>query len=432
MEWYMVGMDLAKRVAWLKQFQKLLVKKQDEVIAAIQEDTGKPAHEALGIEIMAVLMTADYYRKKAAKFLKPRKAKTHWIFKNKTVLIERVPYGVVGIIGPSNLPFSLTIGDAIPALLAGNRVILKPSEKTPRSTEVGAKLAREAGLPENFLKIIQGGPEVGSQLIEKVDCVFFTGSTAVGRKVAAKCGELLKPCILELGGKAPMIVLSDADIERAARAAVWGRFANAGRHCIAVERVYVEKKIEGRFLEEVIRLSKEINIDLKASEHVQELLKDALERGALLAAPGILTNVDHSMRVIKEETFGPLLPVMSFNDEREALQLANDSESGLSAVVFSKNKNRALRLAQQIECGTVSINDVMDHFMVIDAPFGGWKRSGLGARHSREGLLQFTRPQTIFRHRLSWPFCAQREFWWFPYTGWANKLMKGLTKFFFG
>lgn len=433
------ALSLSDRTRWLKKFQKLIVQKQDAVIAAIQEDTHKPAIEALGIEIAAVLMTADYYRKKGAKFLKPRRAQTHWMFKNKGIRVLRVPYGVVGILGPSNLPFSLTIGDAIPALLAGNAVIIKPSEYTPKAAEIGAKLAVETGLPANVLQVLQGGGEIGAALIEQVDCIFFTGSTMVGRKVAAKAGELLKPCILELGGKAPMIVLDDADIKRAARACVWGRFAHSGQHCIAVERVYVDKKIEGPFLEEVIRLARELKPEElspltvpKTSKHLQELKEDALKKGAKFVEPGLLTGADHSMRVMKEEAFGPLLPVMSFKNEVEVLKLANDSASGLSAVIFSRDRRRALRLARQMESGNVSINDVMDHFMIMDAPFGGWKLSGLGVRHSREGLLQFTKPQTIFWHRFCLPIVRHREFWWFPYTAWAQKLTRGLIKFFFG
>lgn len=431
--------SLTQRCNWLKKFQKFLVKKTDEAIAVIQEDTKKPAHEALGIEIATILMTADYYRKTTPKILKPRKAKTHWMFKNKGVLVERVPYGVVGILGPSNLPFSLTIGDAIPALMAGNAVIIKPSEWTPRSAEFGAKLALEAGLPENLLQVVQGGSDVGSVLIELVDCIFFTGSTSVGRKVAAKCGELLKPCILELGGKAPMIVLADADIQRAARACVWGRFAHSGQHCIAVERVYVDKKIEGPFLKEVLRLAKQLKPEEqspltvpKVSQHLKELIADALAKNAKLTEPGILTNVNHTMRVMKEESFGPLLPVMTFDNEAEALKLANDSESGLSAMIFTRDKKRAFELAKKIESGNVSINDVMDHFMIMDAPFGGWKNSGLGVRHSAEGLLQFTKPQTIFWHRFPLPIVRHREFWWFPYKNWSKRLLKFLTKLFFG
>lgn len=392
---------------------------------------------------MTVLMTTDYYRKNSAKILKPRRAKTHWIFKNKGVLVERVPYGVVGIIGPSNLPFSLTIGDAIPALIAGNNVIIKPSERTPHSAELGVKLAWEAGLPEGVLQIIQGGPDVGEKLIETVDCVFFTGSTAVGRKVATKCGELLKPCILELGGKAPMIVLADADIQRAARACVWGKFSHSGQHCIAVERVYVDKKIETPFINAVLRLTRELKEEElspltlpKAPQHLQGLLQDALQKGAKVerqnkTGPAILTNVNHAMRVMKEESFGPLLPIMSFENLDEAIALANDSESGLSAVLFTRNKERALDLAKKIESGNVSINDCMDHFLIMDAPFGGWKNSGLGVRHSAEGLLQFTKPQTIFWHRFPLPIARHREFWWFPYKKWSFNLMKRLIRLFF-
>ncbi|MBI4125729.1 MAG: aldehyde dehydrogenase family protein [Deltaproteobacteria bacterium] len=436
-EW--AAVSITERARWLKKFQKLIVKKQDEIIAAIREDTKKPAIEALGIEIATVLMTADYYRKKAKKFLKPRRAQTHWMFKNKGVRVLHVPHGVVGILGPSNLPFSLTIGDAIPALMAGNAVVVKPSEHTPKSAEVGAKLAAEAGLPAGLLQIIQGGGEVGGQLIEQVDCIFFTGSTAVGRKVAAKAGELLKPCILELGGKAPMIVLEDADLARAARACVWGRFAHSGQHCIAVERVYVDQRIAPAFLDEVVRLAQELNPQNlspltapKTAQHIKELKEEALTKGAKIMEPGILTNVNHTMRVMKEESFGPLLPIMAFGNEAEALKLANDSTSGLSAVIFSRDRRRALRIAKQVESGNVSVNDVMDHFMIMDAPFGGWKLSGLGVRHSREGLLQFTRPQTIFWHRFSLPIVRHREFWWFPYTAWAQKLTRRLIRFFFG
>lgn len=438
---------LSKRAAWLKKFQKLLVQKTDEVVAVIREDTGKPSTEALGIEVGAVLMTAHYYRTKGKKFLKPQRVSTHWMFKNKVVFAERVPYGVVGILGPSNLPFSLTIGDAIPALMAGNAVIIKPSEWTPKSAEIGMALAREAGLPEHLLQVVQGGAETGSQLIEGTDCIFFTGSTAVGKKVAVKAAELFKPCILELGGKAPMIVLEDADMERAARACVWGRFAHSGQHCIAVERVYVDHKIAQNFIDAVVQLTQQISREElsplklpKAPAHLSELIQDALQKGAKVAwqgdlqekGPTILIDVNHTMRVMKEESFGPLLPIMTFTNLQNAVTLANNSESGLSAVIFTKNKKVGLEMARRLESGNVSINDVMDHFMILDAPFGGWKNSGLGVRHSREGILQFTKPRTIFRQGFPLPTCSKREFWWFPYTAKEETLLRKLTRLFFG
>ncbi len=459
------------RTKWLKKFQKYLRLNQNRIVEAIQADTHKPTAEALGIEIMAVTMTADYYQKNTGKILKPRRAKTHWIFKNKKVLVERSPHGVVGILGPFNLPFSLTIGDAIPALMAGNAVIIKPSEWTPKSAILGANLALESGLPPHLLQVVEGGAEAGSQLIENVDCIFFTGSTAVGRKVAMKAAELLKPCILELGGKAPMIVLADADLDRAAHACVWGRFAHSGQHCIAIERVYVAKKIAESFINKVIDLTKQLTpqelspLTLPtAPAHLKELIDDAVAKGAAIkwqtvhgelptpvhgelptpvhgelptpvhgelveprTGTTILIGVDHTMRVMKEESFGPLLPIMVFDTPDEALRLANDSESGLSAVIFTQDKIGAEAMARKIEAGNVSINDVMDHFMIIDAPFGGWKNSGLGVRHAAEGLLQFTKPKTIFIHRFSLPFLRNREFWWFPYTKWIEKILKALT-----
>lgn len=439
-------LPVSKRAQWLKKFQKLLAAKSDEAVAAIQADTKKPSAEAFGIEVGTVLMTADYYRKRAKKFLKRTCVCPHPMFINKRVFVEKCPYGIVGILGPSNLPFSLTIGDAIPALMAGNAVIIKPSEWTPRSAEAGAALAQEAGLPAGLLQVVEGGPELGAELVEKVDCIFFTGSTAVGKKVAARAGELLKPCILELGGKAPMIVLDDADLERAAQACVWGRFAHSGQHCIAVERVYVDYKIEKSFVERVTYLTQQLKPEElspltlpKAEPHLTELLQDATQRGAEIvfqseskSGPVILTNVNHTMRVMKEEAFGPLLPIMAFSNMQNLLALANDSDSGLSAVIFTKDRKKALELAKNIQAGNVSVNDCMDHFMILGAPFGGWKNSGLGVRHSREGLLQFTRPKTIFRHLFDLPFLPKkREFWWFPYEAKNEALLKKLVRFFF-
>ncbi|MDO8494018.1 MAG: aldehyde dehydrogenase family protein [Deltaproteobacteria bacterium] len=435
---------VTQRVLWLKAFQKILQKKSDEIIQVIQEETKKPAAEAFNIEIAAVIMTADYYRKKSKAFLKERRAETEWLFKNKAVLVRRVPHGVVGIIGPSNLPFALTIGDAIPALMAGNAVIIKPSEFTPKSAQKGLELAMEASLPQGLLQVATGGAETGAELVEKSDCIFFTGSTAVGKIIAKKSAELLKPCILELGGKAPLLVLEDADLKRAARACVWGRFAHSGQHCIAIERVYVAKKIFQPFVEKVIEETKKIGREElspltlpQAAPRIQAMLAEAQGKGAAIVyqsplGPTILTNVNHTMQVMREESFGPLLPIMAFETVEEAIRLANDSSSGLSATVFSQNLKQAAAVAKQIEAGNISINDVMDHFMVMDAPFSGWKQSGIGTRHSKEGLLQFTKPQTIFRHRFPLPLRRHAEFWWFPYRPAMQKLMRGLIHFFFG
>lgn len=442
------ALPVSARTDWLKKFQKYLWINKERIVEAIQADTHKPSAEAVGIELATVLMTADYYRKNAAKFLKEKGIKTHWMFKNKKVTVRRVPYGVIGILGPSNLPFSLTIGDAIPALMAGNAVIIKPSEWTPKAAVVGANLALESGLPLHLLQIVEGGAEVGEQLIEEADFIFFTGSTPVGRKVAMKAAELLKPCILELGGKAPMIVLEDADLDRAARAAVWGRFAHSGQHCIAVERIYVDKKIAESFTQKIVALAEKLAPNElspstlpKGPKHIEDLVADAVQKGAAIAyqkvaatywSPIVLVGVDHSMRVMKEESFGPLLPIMAVDSAEQAIALANDSESGLSAMVFTRDKVKAERVAKQIESGNVSINDVMDHFMIMDAPFAGWKQSGLGQRHSQEGLLQFTKPQTIFDHRWPLPFCSKKEFWWFPYKKTTESLLQFLLRLFFG
>ena len=438
------ALSVRDRVALLKNFRRLVIQRTNELVLAIQKETFKPSAEAVGIEIGTVLLTLNHYNKVAGRLLKTQKVRPHWMFANKQVEVHRAPYGVVGLIGPSNLPFSLTLGDAIPALLAGNAVIIKPSEVTPSAAELGVELMARAGLPAGLVQVLRGGPEMGEALIVQVDFVFFTGSTKVGRKVGEQCGKLLKPCVLELGGKAPLIVLKDADLKRAARAAIWGRFANCGQHCIATERVFVAKEVAPAFknllVQEMTRLQgQDIGTPYVPGglSRFEAQLNDALQGGAMIlydgrkegVGPVIVSDVTPSMKVMQEETFGPLLPVAEFEKVEEAIAAANAIESGLSAVIFTRDKKQGICLAKKFESGNVSVNDVMTHFMVMGAPFAGWKSSGLGQRHGDQGLLQFTRPQTIFTHRFSLPFFKTRDPWWFPYQKIWEKILRLLLRF---
>lgn len=430
---------------WLKTFQKLVAARADLIVETLCGETGKEPMEAYSTEIIPTILTARYYRKRAPKLLKRKRVRPGLLFFNKRVSVERLPLGTVGIVGPSNLPFILTIGDAIPALAAGNRVILKPSEKTPLSAKLGVDLMLEAGLGKDCVDLRNGGPEIVDSLIRDSDFIFFTGSIPAGKEIAAKCGAQAKPCVLELGGKSAMIVLDDADIERAARACLWGKFSNQGRHCVAVERVYVDHKIFEAFcgaleagLHEVAtgksrRDSDDEEVSLPMSPFLQELVQDALNKGARQAAPNhpILTACNHTMRVMKEEIFGPLLPVMAFSNFQNLISLVNDSPTGLSASIFTKNKKQGRILAQHLHVGNITINDVMANFSVMDAPFAGWKSSGAGLRHSPEGLLQFTKPKTILSHSFDLPGFKKREPWWYPYESKNLAFLKKIIARFF-
>ena len=432
------------RIACLKHFKQLVMRRMDDIVEAIQRETFKPSLEAVGIEVGAVLLTVAHYSTVAPRLLRAQKIKPHWLFINKSVSVRRAPFGVVGILGPSNLPFSLTIGDAIPALLAGNAVILKPSEMTPLAAEVGVELLKESGLPAGLIQVVTGDSKVGEKIIDEVDFVFFTGSTRAGRAVGEHCARLFKPCVLELGGNAPMIVMEDADLKRAVRAAVWGRFANSGQHCIATERVFVAKKVSAEFKKLLLQELKKIEgADIGrlyvpgTQERCSAQIEEALQNGAQIffdgrkngTGPVVLTDCHSKMKVMQEESFGPLLPIATFEQLEEVMQEANGVESGLSASIFSRDQKLARQIASRLEVGNVSINDVMTQFMVMGAPFAGWKSSGLGQRHGDQGLLQFTRPQTILSQRFSLPFFSSRDPWWFPYKKIWEQILRVLLRF---
>jgi acyl-CoA reductase-like NAD-dependent aldehyde dehydrogenase len=369
------------------------------------------------------------------------------------------PRGVVAVIAPWNFPLVMTLGEAVPALMAGNAVIIKPSEWTPLTAVLGGEISREAfqsvGVPPDILQVVTGYGETGGALVDEADMIGFTGSVRTGKMIAERAAKRLVPVSLELGGKDPMIVLKDADLERASSAAVWGAFMNAGQVCISVERVYVEEPIADEFTRRVVEKTRalrqgvdadnannEQRVDVgamtfpKQLETVEAHVRDAEARGAKILTggrrapdlpgqfyePTVLTNVDHSMQIMRDETFGPVLPIMRVRDEQEALRLANDSRYGLNASVWTGDTAKGTRLAAQIEAGSVCVNDVITGVAVTDAPFGGVKESGTGRRHGASGIRRFCSEQTIVIDR----FGLKREAIWYPYTAKGEWLMRRL------
>lgn len=447
-------MEPAHRARILLSVRDRFLAHREELIELIGRENGKPRLEAM-VEITYVLDVLTFYAKQGQRFLRPHRVTPH-LLRNKRVTVHYQPRGVIGMITPWNFPLILTIGEAIPALAAGNAVIIKPSEWTPLIAQRGAELVQEAlqaaGAPAEVLQIVHGYAETATALVDEADMIAFTGSVRTGRIVAERAARRLIPVSLELGGKDPMIVLRDADLERASNAAVWGAFTNAGQVCISVERVYVEEPVADEFTRLVVEKTKQLRQGFDANEAasdrrvdvgaitypkqidtIEAHIDDAKQHGAQVLAgggknsqlagryfePTVLANVDHSMKVMTEETFGPVLPIMRVKSAEEALQLANDSIYGLNASVFTRDTAKGERMAAAIEAGITCVNDVIAGFGVTDAPSGGLKESGLGKRHGAEGIRRFCHQQVIVTDR----FGMKKELFWYPYSAKTERLL---------
>jgi acyl-CoA reductase-like NAD-dependent aldehyde dehydrogenase len=414
------------RAKALARFAVWLGEHRGEIEELLVKETGKSAVDAAQ-EVPLLIMILSYYIKTMEKALAPeRRPAALPLLAIKKVTVYYRPRPVVGIIAPWNYPVANALMDAIGALAAGCSVLLKPSERTPLTAEVLRRGWLESGAPD-VLALAQGAREVAGAVIDNVDFVQFTGSSATGRKVMERAAGRLTPVSLELGGKDPMIVLEDADVELAAHAAVWGAMFNAGQTCVSVERVYVLEPVYDQFVEAVVRDVRALQVgagdgnafgalideqQLAVTErHVREALAAgarALTGGQRPEGPGsfypptVLVDVDHSMACMTEETFGPTLPIMKVPTVDEAIRLANDSEYGLSASVFSRDVDRAKDIALQLDCGAVNINDVIANLMCTTAPMGGWKASGIGARFGgADGLRKYCRVETVVGPRTN-------------------------------
>ncbi|WP_036475414.1 aldehyde dehydrogenase family protein [Mycobacterium sp. URHD0025] len=435
-EW--AGMGPRGRRRWLTAYQDWVLDHAEHIIDVLQSETGKSRADASGEPPVAASLV-DYWSRHAEKFLAdshPRSISPLAITKRLTTSYR--PYPVVGVITPWNFPFLMPGLDVVPALAAGAAVLLKPSEVTPLSAVEFVRGWSEIGAPP-ILALATGYGETGAAVIDNSDFVQFTGSTATGRKVAVACAERLIPFSLELGGKDPAVVLADADLDRAVNGITWGGMYNSGQVCVSIERVYVEAPVYDEF---VAKLSDQVKalrqgqddrswkFDVGAlataaqrdivSRHVDE----AVAAGARVVTggkptgtgtffePTVLVDVDHSMACMTEETFGPTLPVMKVADEAEAIRLANDSQYGLSATVWSQDKQRADRVARQLDVGAVNINDVLSNAFAQEIPMGGWKHSGIGARWGgASGILKYCRQQAITSPLLPTP---AKELMWYP------------------
>lgn len=430
----------SERNDYLKTLKAIMVDKMEEIAKAISLDTGKVLTEALTADIMPTIDAIDHLIKHAEKTLSRRKEKTPLLLIGKKSFVEYMPRGVVLVISPWNYPLQLSMVPMLSAVVAGNSVILKPSEVTPYVGKWIEDLFNEAGFPEGVVQVAHGGKEIGAALTNaKPDYIFFTGSVRTGKIIQEIAARDLIPTTLELGGKDPMIVFKDANLKRAAKGAVWGAFTNSGQVCMSAERLYVERSVYDEFLqllkEEVRELKHgtDENADVGSmtfpaqKDIVCSHLEDALTHGAniltgstpdkwndgMFLPPTIITNVNHHMKIIQEETFGPVLPVIPFDTEEEAILLANDTEFGLNASVWSLNLEKARRVASKLVSGAVVINDVLVSVANHHLPFGGAKTSGLGRYHGEGGLRIFCHEKAIVEDSGK----RVNEIQWYPYEG---------------
>ena len=452
-EWAKIPIAERARLAW--GALDVLVARRDEIVDTVIGETGKTPLEALIMEIVAGCDFINFWCARAEKELADEKRKIHGLLRPyKKVIVNYRPLGVVGVITPWNGPFSLALNPTLQALLAGNAVLLKPSEVAPYSGEWAVRILHEAGVPEGVVQVLHGDGETGAALVNaEIEKVSFTGSVRTGKKIASVCAERLIPCTLELGGKDAMIVCADADLERAAGGAVFNSMLNTGHVCMGVERVYVVRSVADEFerlVEEnvrTLRYGTGTNVEVGAVfwDHqmpiIERHIRDARDKGAeivvggeadkvdgLFYKPTFVRNADHSMELMREETFGPIVTVMRVEDEEEAIRLANDSRYGLSGSVWTRNVDKGVEIAKRMETGSVVINDASMMYGIPEVPFGGMKQSGVGSVNGFGGLRSYTHPQPIAIDR--WGMKKERV--WYPHTEKTVQEIDSMIRFVYG
>lgn len=447
--------SFAERKRLIMQTREVILADIDGIAKLISAESGKPFGEAIAMEIAPVLDLMQHFARSSEKMLRPAKINIGlYALMGRSSKIVYHPLGVVGIIPAWNYPFSIPLGEAVMALMAGNTVVIKPSELTPL---IGARIGEifeRAGFPDGAAQIVHGAGETGAALVEAApDKIMFTGSVGTGKKIAAAAAKNLTSVVLELGGKDPMIVFDDANLELAAGAAVWGAFCNSGQSCSSVERLYAQEGVAEELTRKIVEKTRElkqgrgdaedISIGSMSSERQLKIVEDHVnafrEAGAkieigggrkegetLFFEPTVITSATNEMRPMQEETFGPTLPIATFKTEEEAIRLANDSEFGLTASVWTRDYAKGRRVAERIEAGSVCINEVLYTHGIGQTPWGGFKNSGRGRTHGREGLMELVQPQHIHTNRLA----LLPDAWWMPYTPTAVETFRGLARKF--
>ena len=451
-------MPVKERCLRIGVLKNKILEARDALADAVVRESGKPRAEAKFADVFVGLDTAKYFAKYGSELLRPEPVPHHnTAAKMKSGALLYEPLGVLAIISSWNYPLAIPLSQIIPAVAAGNAVLCKASEFTPECGALIQKLFRDAGFPEGLVTLLQGSGDVGQALIDaRPDKVFFTGSVHTGRQVAEACARHLIPSVLELGGKDAMVVLADADLEVTTSAAVWGSFTNCGQVCLSLERVFVESAVSERFLQACVKKTQKLRLGpgsdpqsdvgpLIRPQHVQrmnELIADAVQRGAKVLCggrsrpelgpgffePTVITGVDSSMQLFRDETFGPILAVQVVRDAEEAVRLANDTEFALAASVWTRDTARGKAIARQLRAGTVMVNDALCGFAIAEAPHGGTGLSGWGRTHGKAGLLEMVHLKYVDVDRLP----GMEKPWWYHYGADLEKAADAFLQFEFG
>ncbi len=451
---FWAALTVEERCRRLVPIAKAITRRMDEIAETISNENGKVRMEALALDVGPTLVVLNYFIENGPRILKPERIELATA-PHRSSYLSFQPRGVVAVISPWNFPFMLPASDTLMSLIAGNGVILKPSEVTPLSALIFKACLDEGGLDPDLVQVVTGLGETGAAVIDaRPDHVVFTGSVATGRRIGIACAERMISYTLELGGKAPAIVLEDADLERATQAILWGGFANAGQICASVERVYAVGPIYDRLVDALTRAAAQLRVGppdadsdigsmtwAKQRELAERLIADAQGKGArvttggtrtgdrgLFFRPTVIADCTQDMDVMNAEIFGPIVPMMKVDTEDRALELANDSPLGLGAYVFTKDRARGRRLAEKLEVGSVMINDVLTHAGAPEMPWGGIKHSGIGIMRSDRGLRELCHARHVNYDRVGgWA----RDPYWFPYSKKTEAQLKGILKSIF-